>query len=80
MFSLLRLYQKGVLFSAKNIRRIYCLAYCLLANWFIDDRMQSSLNDEALSDTPLFVAFLIIFIAWIMGEARKIQEEQELTV
>jgi Protein of unknown function (DUF2975) len=80
IFSLLRLYQKGILFSAKNIRRIYCLAYCLIADWFIDDRMQSSLQDEALSTTPVFVAFLIIFVAWVMGEARKIQEEQELTV
>jgi hypothetical protein len=27
-----------------------------------------------------FPAFLIIFVAWIMDEGRKIQEEQELTV
>jgi hypothetical protein len=30
--------------------------------------------------TSLFPGFLILFIAWIMDEGRKIQEEQELTV
>jgi len=30
--------------------------------------------------TTLIPGFLILFIAWIMDEGRKIQEEQELTV
>jgi hypothetical protein len=30
--------------------------------------------------TSLFPGFLILFIAWIMDEGRKIREEQELTV
>jgi hypothetical protein len=34
----------------------------------------------ALSTTPVFVGLLIIFVAWIMDEGRKIQEEQALTV
>jgi hypothetical protein len=33
-----------------------------------------------LSLTPVFAGLMIIFIAWIMDEGRKIQEEQELTV
>jgi len=28
----------------------------------------------------LFTSFLIIFIGWLIDEARKIREEQELTV
>jgi hypothetical protein len=80
MFSLFRLYQKGILFSAKNIRHINSLAYFLIGNWAIDYQLQSTLRDMDLSTTPLFVGFLIIFIAWIMDEGRKIQEEQELTV
>jgi len=80
MFSLFRLYQKGILFSAKNIRYIHSLACFLIGNWAIDYQLQSTLQDMDLSTTPLFVAFLIIFIAWIMDEGRKIQEEQELTV
>jgi hypothetical protein len=31
-------------------------------------------------DSNLLIGFVIIFIAWIMDEGRKIQEEQELTV
>jgi hypothetical protein len=80
MFSLFRLYQKGILFSAKNVRHIHSLAYYLIANWLVDYQLQSTLHDMDLSTTPLFVGLLIIFVAWIMDEGRKIQEEQELTV
>ena len=80
MFSLFRLYQKGILFSAKNVRHIHSLAYYLIANWLVDYQLQSTLHDMDLSTTPLFVGLLIIFVAWIMEEGRKIQEEQELTV
>ncbi len=80
MFSLFRLYEKGILFSTKNVRHIRWLAYCLVVNWAVDYQLQSTLHDMALSTTPLFVGLLIIFIAWIMDEGRKIQEEQALTV
>src|ERR1035437_3106289 len=66
LFSLFRLYQKGILFSAKNVRHIHSLAYILIGNWAIDYQLQSTLRDMDLSTTPLFVGFLIIFIAWIM--------------
>jgi hypothetical protein len=33
-----------------------------------------------LSLTQAFIGLMIIFVAWIMDEGRKIQEEQELTV
>jgi protein-S-isoprenylcysteine O-methyltransferase Ste14 len=42
--------------------------------------MQATFHDMALSTTPVFIGLLIIFVAWIMDEGRKIQEEQELTV
>ena len=29
---------------------------------------------------PILFALLVIFMAWVMDEGRKIQEEQELTV
>jgi hypothetical protein len=44
------------------------------------DQMQATFHDMALSTTPVFIGLLIIFVAWIMDEGRKIQEEQELTV
>jgi hypothetical protein len=74
------LYEKGVLFSAKNVRYLRFIGYYLMIDWAVDYLMQGYLKDMALSSTPIFVGFLIIFIAWIMDEGRKIQEEQELTV
>jgi hypothetical protein len=56
------------------------LGYYFIVNWAIDSQIQYSLRDMALSTTPIFVGFFIIFFAWIMDEGRKIQEEQELTV
>lgn len=80
MFSLFGLYRRGILFSAKNVRHIRSLGYYLIGNWGLDSQLQSSVHDVQLSTTPIFIGLLIIFVAWIMDEGRKIQEEQELTV
>ena len=80
MLRLFRLYGRGILFSAKNVTCIRFLGWWLMIDWVIDYQMQGMLKDMNLSSTPLFVGFLIIFIAWIMDEGRKIQEEQALTV
>ena len=80
LFALFQLYARGILFSAKNVLFIRFLGYWMIINWFIDLEMQDRLHDASLSMTPVFVGFLIIFLAWIMDEGRKIQEEQELTV
>ena len=77
---LFRLYGKGILFSARNITYIRFQGYYLILDWVVDYQMQGALHDMALSTTQLYIGFLIIFIAWIMDEGRKIQEEQELTV
>jgi hypothetical protein len=74
------LYWRGILFSAKNVNCIRLLGYWLVVDWFINYQMQGMLRDMDLSSTPVLVGFLIIFVAWIMDEGRKIQEEQELTV
>ena len=80
MLRLFWLYAKGILFMAKNVNCIRFLGYYFIADWFVNDLMQDYLHDMALSMTPVFVGFVIIFVAWIMDEGRKIQEEQELTV
>jgi len=77
---LFRLYGKGILFSARNINYIRFLGYYLILDWVVDYQMQGELHDLMLITTQLYIGFLIIFIAWIMDEGRKIQEEQELTV
>ncbi len=80
MLRLFRLYGRGILFSTKNVTCIRFLGWWLIIDWVIDYQMQGLLKDMDLSSTPVFVGFLIIFVAWIMDEGRKIQEEQELTV
>jgi hypothetical protein len=77
---LFHLYEQGIFFTSKNVNYIRFFGYYLMISWLIDDQMQSHLQDMALSTGQLFGGFLIIFIAWIMDEGRKIQEEQELTV
>ena len=77
---LFRLYGKGILFSARNTNYIRFQGYYLILDWVVDYQMQGALHDMALSTGQLFVGFLIIFIAWIMDEGRKIQEEQDLTI
>lgn len=74
------LYGKGILFTVKNVNCIRLIGYYLIIDWFINYQIQSWLSDLDLSTTPVVVGFLIIFIAWVMDEGRKIQEEQELTV
>jgi hypothetical protein len=80
LFVLFNLYWRGILFSARNVLYIRFQGYYLILGFIVDYQIQSRFHDMALSTTSLFVGFLIIFIAWIMDEGRKIQEEQELTV
>ena len=80
LFALFGLYRRGILFSARNVLYIRFQGYYLILGFIVDYQIQGIIHDMALSATPLFMGFLIIFIAWIMDEGRKIQEEQELTV
>jgi len=82
-FVLLRLfwfYSKGIIFSGKNITCIRVQGYCLIIGNFIDLELQHFIRASSVSLSPIIFGLLIIFIAWIMDEGRKIQEEQELTV
>lgn len=80
LLRLFQLYGDGILFSAKNVTCVRLLGWWLIINYVIDHQLQSLANDMNLSTTPFFIGLLIIFVAWIMDEGRKIQEEQELTV
>jgi hypothetical protein len=80
LFLLFRLYGRGILFAARNVVYIRFLGYWMIIDWIIDYQMQGTLHDMNLSMTPVFIGLLIIFVAWIMDEGRKMREEQELTV
>jgi hypothetical protein len=80
LFALFGLYRRGILFSARNVLYIRFQGYYLILNFIVDYQMQGALHDLVVSTTPFFLGFFVIFIAWIMDEGRKIQEEQALTV
>ena len=74
------LYERGILFAAKNVNCIRFFGYVLILEWVVDYLSLGAVHDRNISTMPIFAGLLIIFIAWIMDEGRKIQEEQELTV
>ena len=80
-YKLCYLYSCGGLFTLKSIQSIRWIGYsCLLLG--LQTPLSIRVAHFGLKD-PLFVSFvgfIIIFIAWIMDEGRKMQEEQELTV
>jgi hypothetical protein len=94
-FRLFHLYSRGDLFSStivQYIRRIAGLCFIVMLAQFLCKSFLPGYPDpwETLPGWGwtewlglvfyLFPSFLILFIAWIMDEGRKIEEEQELTV
>ena len=87
---LVRLYGRGIYFSPKNVIYIKLFGGWLILDWVMDFFIQrweqnagfsgGWVTPSVVSVTPVFVGLLIIYVAWIMDEGRKIQEEQELTV
>jgi hypothetical protein len=85
LLKLFRLFENGILFTAKSVRCLQILGGLCVAKWLLElsfsfllANAESPLVTAGLSD--LFAGLLIIFIGWLIDEARKIQEEQELTV
>jgi hypothetical protein len=74
------LYEQGILFAAKNVNYIRFFGYVLILEWVVDYQLSGVVHDLNLSTVPILAGLLIIFVAWIMDEGRKIQEEQALTV
>lgn len=92
-FRLFNLYSHGGLFSGQivqTIRRIACLYFMAMVLQFLNKLYLHSVPNESPAGWEwtvwfglifyLFPSFLILFIAWVMDEGRKIQEEQALTV
>ena len=82
---LFRYFEKGILFTAETVRCVQILGAinCVFFLWplglfFFTPSPDYHLLWASLSN--LFIGFLIIFIGWLLDEARKIREEQELTV
>jgi hypothetical protein len=77
-------FEKGVLFTAETVRCIQLLGGIYIARFFLALAFKFLLPDDesvgAGLHNNLFIGFFMIFIGWLIDEARKIREEQELTV
>jgi hypothetical protein len=81
---LLRFFAGGSFFTATNITCIKWLGYLVISDWVVA-KFLHAIGSRAVTIgfddfAKLAIGFLVILIAWIMDEGRKIQEEQELTV
>jgi hypothetical protein len=85
ILKLLGFFEKGILFTAETVRYLqilggiyifkFMLQLTLYVLMFPDSRQVLTVGTGGL-----FAGLLIIFIGWLIDEARKIREEQELTV
>lgn len=91
------LYEKGLIFTEKNVTCFRSLGRTLII-WVICDVVKNSLISIVLTlpnppghrmitvglysadFTAIFVGIVILIIAWVMDEARKIQEDQALII
>jgi hypothetical protein len=81
---LLQFFARGNFFTAANISCIKWLGTLVIGDWllakFLDAAAFRAVTIGFGDFTKPAIGLLIILIAWIMDEGRKIQEEQELTI
>jgi len=80
LFRLFGLYGQGKYFTAANINYIRFLGYYVVIDWIVTVILDSLSHDTMIFFTQPMTGLLVIFVAWVMDEGRKIKEEQELTV
>jgi hypothetical protein len=78
-------FEQGILFTAETVRCIQTLGVIYFIRFLVEIFLCLAVPAPEnpwlkLDLSDLFTSFLIIFIGWLIDEARKIREEQELTV
>src|ERR1035437_305455 len=76
-------FERGVLFTAETVRCMQILGGIYFVRFSLELIFQFLVSNPELIRsrwTDLFTGFFIFFIGWLIDEARKIREEQELTV
>jgi hypothetical protein len=73
------------LFTAKTVSYMYVLGGIYFADYFLRWVLVWVVGEDLgsytfLASGHLFAGPFIIFVGWLIDEARKIREEQELTV
>jgi len=77
---LFTLYERGDFFKTENIRCIKFLGLVVVGIWLTQTILELMARQYNIEGSGLVYGGLVVFVAWIMDEGRKIQEEQELTV
>jgi len=87
-YRLFTLYSRGILFSDANVRYIKALGWWMIGAWALSILVQLL---HFLFDVEHFVfkftvdgnflgGLLVLLLAWIMEESKKLQDDQALTV
>lgn len=77
---LFKLYERGVFFAKGNISCLKIQGWVMVGCGLIQNVLQLFWAHKNISLDRLVVGLLILLIAWVMDEGRKLQEEQELTI
>jgi hypothetical protein len=80
LFWWLDLVEAGDFFNRQSARYFKWLGWLLLIDWLTARLLDALARVFILDVREIVIGLLILLIAWIMDEGRKIQEEQELTV
>lgn len=95
LIKLFRLFEDGEIFSLRNVRYIRNVGYALLLNQVIDPFYQffmgpiltwnnhphtAAITIDQTNFSMALTGLIIILISWIMAEAYKLREEQQLTI
>jgi hypothetical protein len=80
LFWLLDLFEAGEFFTAQIVHYINPLGWLVLVDWVLIRVLDAVAHRFSPDTVGLAGGLLIVLTAWIMDEARKIQEEQDLTV
>ena len=85
ILKLLGFFEKGILFTAETVRCLQILGGIYILKFMLQLTLYVLMFPDSgqvltVGTSGLFAGMLIIFIGWLIDEARKIREEQELTV
>jgi hypothetical protein len=72
-------FEKGILFTGETVRYIQILGGIYVGK-FLLRLIFAFFVPMTMGMNDLFAGLLIIFIGWLIDEARKLREEQELTI
>jgi hypothetical protein len=87
-YRLFTLYSRGILFSDANVRYIKALGWWMIGAWTLSILVQvlhflfdvEHVVFKFTVDGNFLGGLLVLLLAWIMEESKKLQDEQALTV